>query len=284
MAVRTAVKTQDEIRTEFKTLVLETLGYPPDKYHIYVLDDNGSLDVKDLVCGFQKRLQNLHYANRGLALRTHSKAGNLNFGLCQSLLHSNSEFVAVLDVDMIPEKDWLGVLLPHLLQDDQAGLAYPPQIFHDIPQKDTLTLVSGNQLVTKILLPLQDSTDNSICTGPGLVARRSALADIDNFPTESMQEDALTSIKLCSPNWKVLYIPEALQWGILPHTYQGAIQNEQRALISMPFMVRYLLGPHVRHYKGRVALAFGFIVKLVEPIFITAAICLLARLYCRLSH
>lgn len=39
-----------------------------------------------------------------------------------------SEYVAALDADMIPEPDWLRVLLPHIEEDPLCALTSPPQV------------------------------------------------------------------------------------------------------------------------------------------------------------
>lgn len=206
------------------------LDYPTDRYNVYVLDDKNCVLVKTLVDTLQKRFKRLYYVSRGLTLRTHAKAGNLNFGLSQARRQGASEFVAVLDVDMIPEPHWLRALLPHLLQDDRAAMANPPQIFYNIPRKDSLGVQLGIKFLFDILLPIQDSNNVAFCTGTGFVARRASIDDIGGFPTESIQEDVYTSMLLSSYGWKVLYVPERLQWGITPHTLKGVIRQRQRIL------------------------------------------------------
>ncbi|OGM43843.1 hypothetical protein ABOM_007554 [Aspergillus bombycis] len=253
------------------------LDYPADRYNVYVLDDKASAEVKTLVEILQKRFKRLYYASRGLALRTHSKAGNLNFGLSQTRRHGASEFVAVLDVDMIPEPHWLRALLPHLLQDDRAAMANPPQIYYNAPRRDYLGVQLGPKFLFNIFLPLEDSHNGVVCTGTGFVVRRAPLDDIGGFPTESIQEDVYTSMLLTSCGWKVLYVPERLQWGIVPHTFQGTIRQRQRILKGV-----WSLWQCLRDDKGKAvsieqqnALPLQTIILTATAILTTVAMCAL---------
>ncbi|KAB8226559.1 nucleotide-diphospho-sugar transferase [Aspergillus novoparasiticus] len=254
-----------------------TLDYPADRYNVYVLDDKSSAQVETLVKTLQRRFKRLYYASRGLSLRTHAKAGNLNFGLSQTRRHGASQFVAVLDVDMIPEPRWLRALLPHLLQDARAAMANPPQIFYNIPRRDYLGVQLAIKFLFNVLLPLQDANSATFCTGTGFVARRAAIDDIGGFPTESIQEDVHTSMLLSSCGWKVLYVPERLQWGITPHTFKGIIRQRQRILKGAWSLLECLQDGNRRgvSIEHRSALLLQIITMAATAILTTLAMCAL---------
>ena len=101
---------------ESHDIVLETvkaacaLKWPSNAFRVIVLDDSGSVELTEKVERVDKEVSpRLVYASRGVQVRTYSKAANLNFGLryVESLPDGKGEFLGVLDVDMIPEPDWL---------------------------------------------------------------------------------------------------------------------------------------------------------------------------------
>ena len=119
-------------------LVLDTahaachIDYPADRYRVIVLDDGKSDGLEHGVVGMQKEFSNVFYRRRQKfpGVPHHFKAGNLNYGLDETHLFEDGpgEFIAALDADMIPERDWLRAILPHMLIDKQVALACPPQV------------------------------------------------------------------------------------------------------------------------------------------------------------
>lgn len=110
------------------------VDYPPDRFRVLVLDDGESAELRSAVTKLQQqqRYHNLHYAARIKikGLPHHFKAGNLNYGL--SYVHAldggPGEYVAALDADMIPERDWLRAIMAHLVHDPSLAMACPPQV------------------------------------------------------------------------------------------------------------------------------------------------------------
>ena len=109
-----------------------SLDYPVDAFRVMVLDDGRSPSLNRAVHALGGRYPNLFYRSRTTlpGVPHHFKAGNLNYGLEQTLglKGGRAEFVASLDADMIPEPDWLRAILPHMLLDERCALACPPQV------------------------------------------------------------------------------------------------------------------------------------------------------------
>lgn len=107
------------------------LDYPIERYRVIVLDDSNSVDLQGQIDSLTKGQSNLFYTARGVEVLTHSKASNLNHGLAfrERQKTGPSEYVAVLDVDMIPMRTLLRALLPHLLKDPSCAMATSPQYF-----------------------------------------------------------------------------------------------------------------------------------------------------------
>ncbi|KAF2669351.1 nucleotide-diphospho-sugar transferase [Microthyrium microscopicum] len=222
------------------------LDYPRESFHIYILDDHGFDGVRDALKDVQEKFSNLHYGCRGEKVTTHSKAANLNFGVEYSEKQSASEFLAVLDVDMIPNQNWLRAMLPHILNDDHVALANPPQDFYNIPKNDILGGSFEFRWLSDVFMPMQDCAGKAWCTGSGFVVRRRAIADIQGFPTATLAEDVLTSTLLSGKGWRVVHVHEVLQWGLAPTGLGGILKQRQRMAAGIVSVA--LLG---RSSKGR---------------------------------
>ena len=216
------------------------LDYPPEQYRVIVLDDSGSTELERRVISLQSQKAGLHYTSRKSQIETHSKAANLNHGLryVDRLPGGPSEHLAVLDVDMIPLPHWLRAVVPHLINDPKVGLANPPQEFYNLLDGDPLlqSLAASYDVVEV----LKDCSGLATCTGTGFVARRQAINDLGGIPTECINEDFLTSIYLDATGWKIVYVPETLQIGIVPDTWTKHVTQHGRwcaGLSSVPFII-----------------------------------------------
>ena len=92
-------------------LILDTvraacdLDYPLDRFRVILLDDGPSQALESAVAHFAKHTPNLLYLSRSKipGVPHHFKAGNLNYGLEQSLALPGgpSTYMAALDADMV---------------------------------------------------------------------------------------------------------------------------------------------------------------------------------------
>lgn len=116
------------------------LDYPSERYRVIVLDDGRSEQVHDSVNSLvrENRYKSLHYTSRNIKVRAHSRAANLNFGLdyVASLANGPSDYIAVLDSDMIALPYWLRAMLSYIVRDERVALANPAQRFYNIPDRD----------------------------------------------------------------------------------------------------------------------------------------------------
>ncbi len=205
------------------------LDYPRHKFHVIVLDDGNSPACKKIIEGLRKeRYPNLRYSARGELVKTHSKAANLNHGLDFVTQRGASDMVAVLDCDMIPERDWLRRLLPHVLQDPTVAIASIPQCFYDLPPHDAAGQLSTACHMCNVAATQQDFHDEAWCNGSGFVVRRKAIDQIGGFPTTCLLEDMLTSMELVSEGWKSVLVGEPLQWGTVPASFAGNVKQMKR--------------------------------------------------------
>ncbi|KJZ71228.1 hypothetical protein HIM_09371 [Hirsutella minnesotensis 3608] len=221
-------------------LVLDTVraacdvDYPYDRFRVIVLDDGRSAGLEASVGRLNITFPNLYYMAREKipGKPHHFKAGNLNYGLEQTHLLPGGagQFMAALDADMIPERDWLRAVLPHLVADPKMALACPPQLFYNTPGSDPLA--QSLDFFVHVIEPIKDSLGVAWCTGSGYVVRREALDDIGNFPLGSLAEDVATSTLMLGKGWKTAYVHEPLQFGTVPEDYGSHLKQRTRWAIG----------------------------------------------------
>ncbi|KAL8720093.1 MAG: hypothetical protein Q9225_003000 [Loekoesia sp. 1 TL-2023] len=204
------------------------LDYPKDRYRLIVLDDSVSSTIETEVGKLQSVSKNIYYTTRGSKPKTHTKAGNLNHGLkyVSTLPGGPADLVAVLDVDMIPSQHWLRAIVPHILTDSKIAMANPPQRQYNIPDGDPLG--QSMDILFEVLEPPKNATNSAWCCGTGFVVRRDALDGIGGIPEESINEDVLTSFFLTAAGWKIVYVHEDVQWGLVPSTITTHLKQAKR--------------------------------------------------------
>ena len=205
--------------------------YPPGRLRVYVLDDGHDDNLKKSVEWLNRNLSHKNsriapiiYLSRKLQPGEFSnfKSGNLRFGIQESRdrlgsdqtresrAPSGSQFLAALDADMIPGKDWLRKMVPHLLLDDNLGLACPPQNYYNVPRSDGLGQQADFDIYFTVQEALNDRLGASMCTGTGYVARRSAIESIGGWPLAISGEDYLCSAMLSDKGWGIAFVSRIL--------------------------------------------------------------------------
>ncbi|TWU71941.1 hypothetical protein ED733_003693 [Metarhizium rileyi] len=239
-------------------LVMDTVrgacdvDYPYDKFRVIVLDDGKSETLDTAVSRLAMSYPNVYYMAREKipGKPHHFKAGNLNYGLEQTYLLPGGagQFMAALDADMIPERDWLRAVLPHLLIDDKMALACPPQLFYNTPPSDPLS--QSLDFFVHVIEPIKDSLGVAWCTGSGYIVRREALDEIGNFPLGSLAEDVATSTLMLGKGWKTAYVHEPLQFGTVPEDFGSHLKQRTRwaiGTVDTSFKLKFCLwGDKVR--------------------------------------
>ncbi|CAK7563856.1 MAG: hypothetical protein SEPTF4163_001735 [Sporothrix epigloea] len=238
-----AVPTVDVMITccrEDDELVLDTvraacdLEYPRSQYRVVLLDDGASAELRKGCEALHATYGNVYYVARPKfpGVPHHFKSGNLNYGLqaVTEMPGGAGEFVAALDADMIPERDWLRAILPHLLLNPKMALACPPQLFYNTPRSDPLA--QNLDFFVHVIEPIKDALGVAWCTGSGYVVRRAALDDVGHFPLGSLAEDVATSTLMLGKGWQTAYIHEPLQFGTVPEDYGSHIKQRTRWAIG----------------------------------------------------
>jgi hypothetical protein len=135
-------------------LILDTakaacnLDYPPERFRVIICDDGKSEGLREKTERTAlEQFDNLYYRSRPKypGVPHHFKAGNLNDALEETrrLPGGAANFLAALDADMIPERDWLRALIPHMLIDPKCSMACPPQVCHRRSDANSVLYSSG---------------------------------------------------------------------------------------------------------------------------------------------
>ncbi|KAH7072570.1 nucleotide-diphospho-sugar transferase [Paraphoma chrysanthemicola] len=209
--------------------------WPSDRMRIIVSDDGAQKSVESGVQRLQEQYPNNHlfYTARQRTRANSHKAGNLNHVLeyTTRLPGGQASFIAGLDADMIPQRDWLRAQLPHLLMDPKMAFTCPPPCFYNVPIDDPLS--QSLFAFHRFEEILKDAAGIAWCTGSGWVMRRAALAEINGFPTQSLTEDLLCGNLLLGKGEQIYtsespYVQEELQWGLVPDSYSAHIRQRTR--------------------------------------------------------
>ena len=223
--------------------------FPPSLIRVIILDDSHSTQLEDAVSALRNsnKHPNLYYASRDVQVSTHSKAGNLNFGLqfVSTLPGPAPDYISVLDVDMISTPQWLKTVIAPLLHDPSAALACTSQRFYNIPTPDFLGMTYELQYIGCFVY-MQNAAQEAWCTGSGFAIRRTALEQIGGFPEECIQEDIMTSLFLHGAGWKTLSHDDPLQWGLAADTMTSWIKQRQRWAAGMILVSRFVCTPRAR--------------------------------------
>ena len=225
------------------------LDYPIQSFRVFVLDDSGSQELAEAIAKRRKLSNNnLYYTSRGEKVNGHCKAANLNWGLEYAHLQEggSAELLAVLDVDMIPERNWLRSLIPHIYQDERVGMVNSPQNYYNNPDNNRFGAGAWMIRFCHVTVPMMDRANKANCHGTGFVVRKETIDDIGGFPTQSALEDHLTSCMLNFKGWVCVHVSEPLQWGLGPSTAQSHIRQMQRITGAAVMMNEHLPRPNNR--------------------------------------
>ncbi len=215
----------------------------PNK-NIYVLDD-GRRDWLAEACRKAGVIHITRPDNRD------SKAGNINHAL--GLLRVRGRppaFVAVLDADFVPHRDFLRRGLA-LFADAKVGLVQTPQhFFNPDPIQHNLGISRSypdeQRFFFDYMQPSRDAWGLAVCCGTSSIVRWAALEEIGDFPTASVTEDYLLTSTLALHDYATVYLNEPLSEGLAPEGLKEYITQRARWCLGLMQIVHSRAGPFSR--------------------------------------
>ncbi len=206
------IPTYNESWSVLEKTFVGALGQTYGKCRVWVLDDGR----RDWLRSASAELGVRYLTREG---NTHAKAGNLNAGLAQIReISPGAEFVAVLDADFIARPLFVERALA-LMHDPKVGIVQTPQYHHNPdPFQRKFRATKGwpdtQRFAFSCFLPARDAEGGAYCCGTSFLARTAALDTIGGFPTESVTEDVLTSVKMGMNGYKTVFLGELLSTGL----------------------------------------------------------------------
>ncbi|SDE60504.1 glycosyltransferase family 2 protein [Belnapia rosea] len=213
--------------------------YP--RYRVWVLDDKRRPAMKALAeslgANYLTRYEN-----------SHGKAGNMNNGLKHVFaLNEPPDVIAVLDADFVPTPQFLWRTCA-LMHDPKVVVVQTPQHFFN-PDPIQLNL-GGSRIVPDeqrfffdVILASKDAHGSAFSCGTSALVRASFLKEIDGFPTESVTEDLLLSLKASGLGYVTHYLNEPLSVGLAPEGLQEYLTQRGRWCLGTMQIVRTKWGP-----------------------------------------
>jgi cellulose synthase (UDP-forming) len=216
------IPTYNEPPEVLEKTIVGAAGIDYPNLTVWVLDD-GKRDWLRGMC----ETEGVRYLTR--PDNSHAKAGNLN----NALLYAEGEFIAIFDADFVPHRNFL-IRTIGLFDDPEVGIVQTPQyFFNQDPIQFNLGLTKDwpdeQRLFFDKMAECRDAWDVAFCCGSCSVTRRAALrAAGDQYPTESITEDLLTTLKLSRAGYKTRYLNERLSMGLAAESLEGFFVQRAR--------------------------------------------------------
>jgi cellulose synthase (UDP-forming) len=225
------IPTYNENRDILERTIIGAKGQSHSDFRVWVLDDGRRQWVKGLAdhpgVGYVKRDDNAHY-----------KAGNLNNGLKHTRsLGRKADYIAVFDADFIAQPTFLKRTLT-LMGDPKVAIVQTPQQFYNADPfqyafPECRHWPDGQRFQFECVLPTRDACGIANCAGTSFLARASAVEQIGGFPTESISEDYLMSVKLRVQGMRTVFLNESLSFGLAPEGIQELLTQYGRWCLGL---------------------------------------------------
>jgi cellulose synthase (UDP-forming) len=215
------IPTYREPVTVLEKAVLASKAVQHPGLRVKVLDDGNRAWLKE-----QCKVWGVDHVTR--PEHQHAKAGNLN----HCLLTTEADFIVTMDADFAPFEDFVIRTLP-FFEDPKLAILQTPQTFYnpDLMQQN-LGLGGGvadeQALFFREIQPSRDAWDSAFFCGSCAMIRVQAVRDIGGFPTDSITEDLLTTLKLLTRGWKTRYLNERLSMGLAAESIEAFFVQRDR--------------------------------------------------------
>ncbi len=241
--------TYNEDEQILERTIAGALAMDYSNFRVWVLDDGRRDWLREMTammgCNYLTRPDNAH-----------AKAGNINHALQQvAELERPPDFVSILDADFVPISAFLQRAVM-LLEEADVGIVQTPQHFVN-PDPIQANLGAENvwpdeqRFFFDVLMPSKDAWGTAFCCGTSSVIRFSALQEAGGFPTTSITEDYLLTLRLKQFGYRTVYLNERLSLGLAPEGLGEYITQRSRWCLGFIQILRSKDGPF---YPNRLSL------------------------------
>jgi len=214
------------------SLAALNMDYPEDRLHVYVLDDGKREDFAQ----FCEKV-NIGYITR--SDNKHAKAGNINHALTKT----NSPYVAIFDCDHVPTRSFMQMTLGWFMKDAKLGVMQTPHYFYSPDPFERnlnqfMVIPNEGELFYGVIQDGNDLWNATFFCGSCAVIRRTALDEIGGIATETVTEDAHTSLRMQTRGWNTAYINIPQAAGLATESLSGHIGQRIRWARGMMQILR----------------------------------------------
>jgi len=233
--------TYNENRLILEQTIVGAMSMNHSNARVWICDDGRREWLRQLCkehgCGYITRKDNAH-----------AKAGNINNALVYLCdLGTPPEFISILDADFVPKPDFLTRCLA-LMKDPSVGIVQTPQHFvNPDPIQGNLALSrvwpDEQRYFFDVLMASKDAWGAAFCCGTSSVIRVNPLMQIGGFPTDSVTEDYLVTLRLRQIGYQTIYLNEQLSLGLAPEGLKEYITQRSRWCLGFVQICRGKSGP-----------------------------------------
>jgi cellulose synthase (UDP-forming) len=268
--------TYNEDRAILERTIIGAMGMNYANFRVWVLDDGRRDWLSDLCAQ-----RGCHYLTR--PDNSHAKAGNINHAIKHlAALPSPPDFIAVLDADFVPFSNFVSRALS-LFKDPTVGIVQTPQhFFNPDPIQSNLAISEvfpdEQRFFFDIIMPSKDAWHLAFCCGTSSIIRFAALWEIGGFPTDSVTEDFLLTVRLRERGYTTIYLNEKLSVGLAPEGINEYAVQRTRWCQGLIQICRGRSGP----FRLGNGLPLSFRISLIET-FLYWGASFLFRMFCMLA-
>ena len=268
--------TYNEDRAILERTIIGAMGIKYPNFRVWVLDDGRRDWLSDLCAQ-----RGCHYLRR--PDNSHAKAGNINHALGHlAALSSPPDFIAILDADFVPFSNFVSRACS-LFRDPAVGIVQTPQhFFNPDPIQSNLAISEvfpdEQRFFFDIIMPSKDAWGLAFCCGTSSMIRFAALREIGGFPTDSVTEDFLLTVRLRERGYTTIYLNEKLSVGLAPEGIKEYAVQRTRWCQGLIQICRGRSGP----FRFGNGLPLSFRISLVET-FLYWGASFLFRMCCMLA-
>ena len=239
------IATYNEEASILERTIVGALASNYPALRVRVLDDKRRPWLREMC----ERL-GVHYHTR--PDNNHAKAGNINACLATlRALPDPPDFISILDADFVPHVDFIPRALA-LFHDPTVGLVQTPQhFFNPDPIQHNLGIDKSypdeQRFFFDHLQPSRDAWGIAFCCGTSSMMRWQGIEAIGGFPTDSVTEDFLITLRLQEAGWRTVYLNEPLTEGLAPEGVVEYVVQRTRWCLGLIQIVRGPSGPLTRN-------------------------------------
>ena len=244
------------------------IAYPKKK--VYLLDDGRRDAVRALAaevgCGYITRNDNRN-----------AKAGNIN----HALHLTRGELVMILDADHVPVRSFLSETVGFFSDPKVALVQTPHHFFNPDPFQRNLSvedkIAPEGDFFYHVVQVGNDYWNSAFFCGSAGIIRRSALEEIGGIATETVTEDAHTSLRIHARGYKSVYYSKPLVGGLATERFSYHVGQRIRwargmiqiLRIQNPLLTRGLTLPQrLNYFNAMLHFMFGIprLIFILAPI------------------